>query len=228
MGVVSLVQKGIVGAVLMLACAQVAEANVSLFINFDNNGSITGNTANQFPQPGDGNPGPIYLGIGADNGPGGSGPFSGNTVAYSTETPNGMDVSGDLLIYCDPAHNDLMDIIRFYAIGQQYILVYSDKGGKAAADNGFTTTLLNNVANDGLAHLSVTAQDIGGFAGLVYLPTSGQPAFGGNITYTFTSDSDGVWTGGGGSSTVPDGGETIGLLGMALAGMAMIKRKLVK
>ena len=210
-------QSGMLCGALLMVCAS-AKA-ISYGISFDGNGDISGNTANAFPTVGAGNPSPIYTGVGPDNGVADLGPFSGNTVSYSTETPNGMDVSGDLYIYCDPAHTELMVILRFYAVGQQYIFVYSETGGTALADNGFTSTLLGNVAGDGLAHLSVTAEDIGGYAGYIYTPTAGEPAYGGDITFTFTSDDlYGNWS-------VSDAASSFGLLLAGLGTLALFGSK---
>jgi hypothetical protein len=207
-------QTGILVGALLLACASAQATGLS--ISFDGNGHITGNTANWFPSQGDGNPGPIFLGPTTD----------GLGASYSPETPNGMDLSGDLFIYCDAAHQNLMDILRFTATGQQYISVYSASGlgGTALADKGFTTAFVNSVKADGLPQLSVMAENLGGYAGYVYLPTTGEPAFGGNITYNFTSDE----LYGSGNWAVPDGGTTVGLLGMGLAGLASLRKWLAR
>jgi hypothetical protein len=132
-----------------------------------------------------------------------------------------MHVSGDVLIYEDAAHTILSDILRFYASGQQYISVYSDRSESPydLADVGFSAALLRNLQANQLA-LTETALP-GGGDGLVYLPTDGQPGFGGNITYTFISDTTS-------DQTVPDGGTTVALLGMGLAGLASLRKWLAR
>jgi hypothetical protein len=194
---------GISASAVFLLCAS-ASAGTGYSISFDANGNITGNTANAFPPGFPNNGGPISLGIGNDYGPTGQGTLEGHPLGYSTETPNGMEVSGDLILdMC--GHTE--DILRFYASGQQYIDVYGASGGTALADVGFPALVLSNLQTPQLTLDETILPD--GDWGIVYTPTVGEPGYGGNITFTF--DSDYV-----GSACVPDGGTTLWLLGGAM------------
>jgi hypothetical protein len=199
----------VVGSLVLFASVS-AKATTPFYINFDANGNISGNTADAFP-PGNpvGDGPPNFLGV-----------VDSQYLDYALETPNGMELSGDLVLdMC----GGIEDVVRFYAFGQQYIDVYGIAGGTAIGDLGIPSSLLSSLQTPTLTLNETILPD--GDWGIVYTPTPGEPGYGGNITFTFDSDypTNSSYCP---PSAAPDGGQTIGLLGMGLAGIVAMKRKL--
>ena len=96
-----------------------------------------------------------------------------NTLQYALSN-NGANqlIVGDVLIYCDPAHTVLMDVIRFEDWGVGYVYIYSTPaGGPNLADTGLPTAFQANT-------ISFTEEFNGTSYGLFdYTPTVGQPGY---------------------------------------------------
>ena len=201
------------GGALLLACAS-AKA-VPYTQNLGENDPVGTST-------GPGNGPPMSQGVIADNFPVQS--VGGHaTLAYALSNNGGNQmVPGDVRIFEDAAHTILSDVLRFEDWGVGYVYVYSakDDGVTKLADTGMPTAFQANVVD-------FTEQLNGGAYGLFgYTPTAGQPGYstylfdgstsaGLNYAYNFTSDEP---------AGVPDGGTTIGLLGLALIGIFALGR----
>ena len=174
---------------------------------------------------GPGNGPPLSQGVIADNSPIPGQSVGGHaTLAYALSNNGGNQmVPGDVRIFEDAAHTILSDVLRFEDWGVGYVYVYSakDDGVTKLADTGMPTAFQANVVD-------FTEQLNGGAYGLFgYTPTAGQPGYstylfdgstsaGLNYAYSFTSDEP---------AGVPDGGTTIGLLGLGLIGIFAYGRK---
>jgi hypothetical protein len=137
----------------------------------------------------------------SDPGPGGK----PSALNYNLLGPPGF-VTGDVLLR--DISNAISDVIRFSSFGGGSFFFYSLLGGVDLADTGlpsaFNTNLVSIIENEG------------GFT--VYTPTAGQPGFVAGaafpVTYRFSS----------GPGTVPEGGATLLMLGLGLAGLIVLKR----
>ena len=109
----------------------------------------------------------------------------------------------------------LSDVLEFTASGQQYITVYSMVNGQPLTPPTLDTNQYNYVSPISLTEVTLPS----GYIGLVYTPTAGEPGYGANITFTFTSESET-------SLATPDGGTTVALLGTSLLALAVLRRKL--
>jgi hypothetical protein len=211
-------QAGIVGAAFLLACAS-AKA-VPYTENLGEN-----DPAGTFAGPGGSSP-PLSMGVTADNSPIPGQSVGGHaTLTYALSNNGGNQmVPGDVRIFEDAAHTILSDVLRFEDWGVGYVYVYSakDDGVTKLADTGMPTAFQANVVD-------FTEQLNGSRAyGLFgYIPTATQPGYstylfdgstsaGLNYAYSFTSDEP---------AGVPDGGTTIGLLGLGLIGIFAYGRK---
>ena len=209
----SLITGGLLGGLLLLTSVS-ANATVGFWINFDELGNITGNTANHFPPGIDPiyqvNPPPILN----PNQP------TDGSISYVTETPNGMHdgTTGYVRIWDG---NQVSDILYFLAVGQQYINVWSDPGETGDVNQTVWQNILQTVNNYTGLVTDLQEQTLpGGMGdGVIYLPVQGQVGWGGDITYTFISDPSS-------DISAPDGGTTASLLGIALLGIAALKRKM--
>lgn len=204
------------GGALLLACSSAkAVPYTEILGENDPAGTTTG--------PGNGPP--LSMGVTADNSPISGQSVGGHaTLAYALSNNGGNQmVPGDVRIFEDAAHTILSDMLRFEDWGVGYVYVYSakDDGVTKLADTGMPTAFQANVVD-------FTEQLNGGAYGLFgYTPTAGQPGYstylfdgstsaGLNYAYNFTSDEP---------AGVPDGGTTIGLLGLGLIGIFAYGRK---
>jgi hypothetical protein len=168
-------------------------------------------------QTGPGNGPPLSDGVQTDGSAGGHATLQ---YALANNGANQM-VAGDVLIYCDPNHTDLMEVLRFEDFGVGYVFVYATPaGGPNLADTGLPTALQANT-------VAFTQEFNGTSYGLFdYTPTAGQPGYStdnftsyNGFTYDFTSDGNGNWS-------TPDGGTTAALLGAALLALGALQRRL--
>ena len=202
----SLVLAGVIGSTLLLACASASAVNISYTV--DENGHYSSN--------------PIGLitsaGLAADTYLG-----SGKTVMQydlSTVYPASsyVPVEGALYIYQDAAHTILSDVVVFLPNGPSYLYFMSlDNHGDLADVSSLTSAAVISHLPGTAASLSVTE----GADGVTsYTPTGpngplAQPGFMDNATVTYTFQSN---------ESVPDGGTTIGLLGIGLVGVSSLRR----
>lgn len=144
-----------------------------------------------------------------DPGPGGL----SLALTFNLLGPPGL-VAGDLNVFENLSEN-LGDVIRFNPAGTgsagypASLVFYSAAGGGLLGDTGLPTG----------AYTNVVFNSESGSEDLFYTPTANQPGFvpGFSVTYHIIS----------GASSVPESGTTITLLGLGMAGIAFIRRKLI-
>jgi len=194
-----LIQAAVLGGALLLVCASASAIPGSISITVDENGNAT-STGNILTQG--------YMGVEEWT-------SSGWVLKYDTSSSTYAMAGGVVLIYDDAAHTMLSDEIAFFPDGVWYLEFMSfDKGGDLADAPNST---IPNINYTYLAQASLTE---GANGDTTYTPTSGQPGYisGFDTTYTFESAPD----------PVPDGGATVGLLGMGLIGLASLRMRLAR
>jgi hypothetical protein len=220
-----LIQAGIIGSALLLVCASARAIPYTEILHENDPLGV---------QTGPGNSPPTSMGVIPDNSGFPEQSVGGHsTLAYALSNNGGNQmVPGDVLIYRDAAHTVLSDVLRFEDYGVGYVFIYSGVTGVSLplelANTGLPTAFQAN-------SIAFTEEFNGTSYGLFdYTPTAGEPGYstyvfntplgtispGLNYTYNFTSDE--VSTG------VPDGGATVGLLGMGLVGLASLRKWLAR
>jgi hypothetical protein len=205
----ALIHAGLIGSALLLACASANAISISYTV--DENGNYTTSPNGLITSAG--LAGDTYLG-------------SGKTVLQydlSTVYPASsyVPVEGALYIYNDAAHTILSDVIVFLPNGPSHLYFMSlDNNGDKADVSSATVTAITSRLPSNANFWSVTE---GANGVTIYTPTgpngpTAQPGFMDNATATYTFE----------SNEVPDGGTTVGLLGMGLVGLASLKKWLAR
>jgi len=202
----SLIHASLIGSALLLACASANAVPTTVTLNLQT-GAVTSSSLYG-----------SFLSAGSDvNNPAGTTLGTVLSYAFPTVYPASslQPENGVVYIYADAAHTELRDVIGFAYDGPSYMVVMSLVPGYA----GYVSSLPNLTSIGNLADAVYLTEGAGGVT--TYSPT-GQPQPGflddGGLPETYTFN----------DPTVPDGGTTVGLLGMSLVGLASLRKRLAR
>ena len=213
-----LIQVSIMGSALFLACASANAISSTTTMTVDENGNYSSDSPF----------GAVIVSSGVVPIRVGSQVGSALGYQYSQVYPKSclVPVEGAVYIWDDAAHTILSDVIGFLGDGPSEIYFVSLDSGGDLADASSVPSSLSGLANrvnltEGANGVTIyTPQGPNGSGAQPgYMDNAGGVGRQGNFaTYTFVSSDEAVST--------PDGGSTVTLLGLGLAAMGMIVRKI--